>query len=66
MTLRNLVATAQAQGKSGDALANAVIPMLAEQYGQWRFFKEMVKPNVLQTDAELRGTKRIPHAEPGT
>jgi cyclase len=64
-TLRNLVSDAQAQGKSSDALAEAVMPPLAEKYGQWDFFKLMAKPNILQTDAELSGKKRIPQAQMG-
>ena len=33
--------------------------------GQWVFFKDLAKPNILDTDAELRGKKRIPQAEMG-
>jgi cyclase len=62
-TLRKLISDAQAQGKSGDALADTVMPALAEKYGQWDFFKIMAKPNIVQTEAELSGTKRIPQAE---
>ncbi len=64
-TLRKLVSDAQAQGKSGDALAEAVMPALTEKYGQWVFFKDLAKPNILDTDAELRGKKRVPQAEMG-
>jgi hypothetical protein len=63
-TLRTLVSEAQAQGRSGDALVRAVKPLLAHQYGQWDFFNEKVTANIVETDAELRGQKRIPHAAP--
>ena len=64
VTLRTLVADAQAQGKTGDALAETVLPALTEKYGQWDFFKYLAKPNILETDAELSGKKRIPQAQP--
>jgi len=62
-TLRKLVADSQAQGKSGDALVQAVSPQLAEKYGQWNFFKYFAERNILDTDAELSGKKRIPQAQ---
>jgi hypothetical protein len=39
-TLRKVVSDAQAQGRSGDALAETVMPALADKYGQWDFFKD--------------------------
>ena len=36
IALRTLVAEAQAQGKSGDALVAATMPTLKEKYGRWR------------------------------
>ena len=63
-TLRKLVADAQAQGKSGNALAEAVMPPLTEKYGHWDFFKYLAERNVLETDAELSGKKRIPQPQP--
>jgi cyclase len=60
VTLQTLVADAQAQGKTGDALAETVMPALTEKYGQWDFFKYLAKPNILDTSAELSGKKRIP------
>jgi cyclase len=59
-TVRTLVATAQKSGKTGDAVVQAAMPSLAEKYGQWDFFKFLAGPNLLDTDAELRGTKRVP------
>jgi hypothetical protein len=62
-TLRKLVADAQAQGKSGDAVVQAAMPTLTEKYGQWDFFKLLAERNILDTDAELSGKKRIPQAQ---
>src|SRR4030095_14304098 len=62
VTLRALVAEARTQGKSGDALAQAVVPRLKERYSKWEFVEPLAKGNVLQTEAELKGTKRIPLA----
>jgi glyoxylase-like metal-dependent hydrolase (beta-lactamase superfamily II) len=62
-TLRKLVAEAQAQGRSGDALAEAVMPALTDRYGQWDFFNYLARLNILETDAELSGKKRIPRAQ---
>jgi cyclase len=61
-TLQKLVAEAQAQGKSGSALVEAILPTLTEKYGQWDFFKYFAQPNILETDAEMSGKKRIPQA----
>lgn len=61
-TLRTLVSDAQAQGKSGDALAEAVMPAVTDKYGQWDFFKYLAKPNILDMEAELSGKKKIPQA----
>ena len=51
-------------GKSGESLADAVIPALSARYDRWEFFKYLAKLNILQTDAELSGKKRIPQAQP--
>jgi hypothetical protein len=61
-TLRKLVSDAQAQGKSGDGLAEAVIPALTKQYGDLEFFTSGAKRNILQIEAELNGKKKIPQA----
>jgi glyoxylase-like metal-dependent hydrolase (beta-lactamase superfamily II) len=58
--LRELVGRARVQGKSGDALADAVLPQLKEKYGQWGIFDHFAKRNILDTAAELYGTKKIP------
>jgi cyclase len=59
-TLRRLVSEARARGQSGEALADAVMPALAAKYGSWEAFKYLARLNLLETDAELSGKKRIP------
>ncbi len=59
-TLRRLVHDAQGQGKTGDALVDAVLPALKEKYGQWEFFEYFAKSNIADTAAELRGEKKLP------
>ena len=62
-TLRALVAEARTQGTSGDALAQSIVPKLKEKFGQWEFAEPLAEMNVLQTDAEMAGTKRVPAAD---
>ena len=64
VTLRSLVSDAQAAGMSGEALADVVIPRLRDRYSRWNGFEYSASPNLLETDAELRGKKRIPQADP--
>ena len=59
-TLRTLVSEARAQGKVGDALVESIVPRLKEKFGQWEFVEPVAKNNVLETDAEMSGTKKIP------
>jgi glyoxylase-like metal-dependent hydrolase (beta-lactamase superfamily II) len=59
-TLRKLVSDATVQGKSGDALAEALMPGLSDRYGQWNAFTYFAKTSILQTEAELSGKKTIP------
>ena len=51
------------EGKTGDALVNAVLPELTEKYGKWDFFEYFAKTDILNTAAELRGDKKIPQPE---
>jgi cyclase len=62
-TLQKLVADTRAQGKSGRGIVEALMPRLTEKYGQWGFFKYFAERNILETDAELSGKKRIPQAQ---
>ncbi len=58
--LRAAVAKAQAQGKSGPALVDAVTAELQPKYGTWGFFQNFIKRNIEQTAAELIGQKKLP------
>lgn len=58
--LRDTVGQIQKEGKSGDALVQAVLPKLQIKYGSWGFFKEFAPSNIQQTSEELAGTKRVP------
>src|SRR5262245_36830605 len=59
-TVHRLVSEAQEQGKAGTALTEALMPELQHKYGEWDFFNFFAQPNMLDIDAELRGTKRVP------
>jgi glyoxylase-like metal-dependent hydrolase (beta-lactamase superfamily II) len=58
--LRRLVSEGRASGKTGDALVDDLTPKLKEKYGDWGAFNNFVKRNILDTDAEFAGTKKIP------
>ena len=58
--LRKLVSDGRASGKSGDALVEDLTPKLKEKYGDWGAFNNFAKRNILDTDAEFAGTKKIP------
>jgi hypothetical protein len=58
--LRRLVSESRASGKTGDALLDDLTPKLKEKYGDWGAFNNFVKRNILDTDAEIAGTKKIP------
>ncbi|MFZ0333729.1 MAG: MBL fold metallo-hydrolase [Candidatus Acidiferrales bacterium] len=58
--LRADIAQAQAAGKSGDALVDAVLLELQQKYASWDAFAYFAKPDIHYTDQELQGKKRIP------
>ena len=60
--LRAAVGKAQAAGKTGQEVVDAVMPQLQEKYGSWGFFKAFSSRNILQTAAELKGDKKVPEA----
>jgi glyoxylase-like metal-dependent hydrolase (beta-lactamase superfamily II) len=60
VTLRDDVAKAQAAGQTDKALVDTVLPQLQEKYGSWGFFKAFSTRNIMQTAAELAGTKKVP------
>ena len=61
--LRSAVAAAQASGKSGAEVVEAVLPDLQAKYGGWDFFKYFAKSNIADTAKELKGEKRVPAAK---
>ena len=58
--LRAAVRDAQRDGKSGDALVNAILPGFKQQYGAWGFFDDFAKDNIVQTAQELDEHKQVP------
>ncbi len=60
ITLREDVGKAQAEGRSGQALLDTVLPELKEKYGDWGFFDSFAARNIQQTAAELKGEKKVP------
>jgi cyclase len=64
VTLRSAIANAQAQGKSGDSLVADVMPQLTSRFSRWTFPDGVARDNIVQTDAELLGVKRIPKSLP--
>jgi len=61
--LRGAVKKGVDENKKGDALVGAVMPELTEKYGNWDFFKDFSRSNIVDAGAELEGTKRIPVAQ---
>jgi glyoxylase-like metal-dependent hydrolase (beta-lactamase superfamily II) len=61
VTLRDDVAKAQAQGKSGQELWDLVSAQIKEKYASWSF-QQFIPRNVQQTAAELKGEKKVPVA----
>ena len=58
--LRASVRREQTAGKSGDALVQALLPVLRIKYGQWAFFMDYAGAGILQTAQALKGAKRLP------
>jgi glyoxylase-like metal-dependent hydrolase (beta-lactamase superfamily II) len=65
VALRTSVGAARALHKSGAALVDAVLPELKRQFGRWPFIDAVARQNILDVDAELSGTKRVPQTLPG-
>ncbi len=61
--LRAMVRKPAEDGLRGDDLVAAVLPDLTKQYGSWDFFKYFSRSDILDTGAELAGTKRVPPRE---
>jgi len=65
VALRTSVTAARAEGRNGDAVVDAVLPDLKRRFRRWPFIDAVARDNILQTEAELRGTKRVPRTLPG-
>jgi cyclase len=61
--LRAAVEKAGSTGKQAEELVAAVMPDLTAKYGNWAFFQDFSRSNILDVGAELKGTKRIPLGE---
>jgi len=61
VSLRDDVAKAQAQGKSGLELSDLVSAQIQEKYTTWGF-QQFIPRNIQQTAAELKGEKKVPVA----
>ena len=62
--LRLAVEHGIAQGKTGPALVEMVLPDLRKRYTSWTWFDAFAQKNIEQTEQELRGTKRFPPTTP--
>ncbi len=49
-----------ANGLTGDALMQTILPGLKSQYGKWGFFDDLAAANITDTAQELAGTKKLP------
>jgi glyoxylase-like metal-dependent hydrolase (beta-lactamase superfamily II) len=58
--LRAAVGRAQADGKSGNALVEAVLPGIRSKCGNWAFFDDYARDDIMQTAEELSGHKKVP------
>ncbi|HLW52847.1 MAG TPA: MBL fold metallo-hydrolase [Candidatus Angelobacter sp.] len=61
VALREDIAQAQAAGKSGQELTDAVSAEVKEKCGEWSF-QQFIPRNIQQTAAELKGEKKVPGA----
>jgi glyoxylase-like metal-dependent hydrolase (beta-lactamase superfamily II) len=59
-TLRQEVAKAQSNGKSGQELTDAVTAALKDKHSGWGFYAHFLPRNIQQTADELAGKKKIP------
>lgn len=60
LDLRDWVAAAKKEDKTGAALVEAVLPQVKQKYGTWQLFDYFSKRDIADIEAELNGTKRIP------
>ncbi|HTO88196.1 MAG TPA: MBL fold metallo-hydrolase [Thermoanaerobaculia bacterium] len=58
--LRIAVARGLAEGKSGKALAEAILTNQQTRYGTWKWFDAFGPRNIELTEQELKGVKKLP------
>jgi len=58
VALRQMVARSIDSGRAGQPLADAVVEALKPRYGAWTWFGQFASSNAIQTEQELRGTKK--------
>jgi hypothetical protein len=58
--LRQGVARAIEEGKSGQALLEFLLPLHRARFGAWTWFEQFAGKNIELTEEEMRGTKRYP------
>ena len=58
--LNTAIAAALAQGKSGNAVVDSVLPGIQAKYGKWAFAEDFAHSNIEQTEQEQTGKKRVP------
>ena len=56
--LRGAVERAIAEGRSGQALIDAVLPTLQKRWASWTWFDQFAERNIESVEQELRGTKK--------
>jgi glyoxylase-like metal-dependent hydrolase (beta-lactamase superfamily II) len=56
--VRSTVQREMDAGRTGTALADAVVQTLKPKYGAWTWFSQFASSNAAQTEQELRGTKK--------
>jgi cyclase len=56
--LRSTVERALAEGKSGKALTDAVLPLLRKRWASWTWFDQFAEKNIESTEQEINGTKK--------
>jgi hypothetical protein len=62
--VRSTVERAIAQGKSGRALTEAVLPLLRKRWASWTWFDQFAEKNIEQTEQEMRGAKKFAPTPP--
>ena len=56
--LRSTVERGLAEGKTGPALVEAVLPLLRKRYASWTWFDQFAPKNIESTEQEMNGTKK--------